>query len=278
MMHATLSRICAGDYDSFFLIAGPCVVESYEVCAEVADQLKSLCVSLDLPLVFKASLKKANRTSLHSFYSIGEEDALEILGRIKQDFDLAITTDVHETTDMSLIEDIVDLIQIPAFLCRQTDLLVSAGSTDLPVNIKKGQFATASTMIHAVEKVRSGRSDLHPKTDDVFLTERGFSHGYHDLVVDPKSLAAMSASTPTIIDITHANQKPNQAGGVTTGSSDSAELLARVGLVSGVTGLFLETHPDPSVALSDGATMIALDQVGDMLKRLKALSIALRSI
>jgi len=278
MIHPTLSRICGGDYKSFFLVAGPCVVESYETSARVAAKLKRLSEDFKIPLVFKASLKKANRTSLRSFSSIGVEKALYILEKIQSEFDLAITTDVHEAVDVALVQDVIDLIQIPAFLCRQTDLLVTAGSSDLPVNIKKGQFATAGTLAFAVEKVSSGRSDDHNVEDDVFLTERGFTHGYHHLVVDPKSIAEMSGVATTIIDITHANQQPNQSGGVTAGTSNSAELLAKVGLVSGAKGIFLETHPDPSIAFSDGSTMIPLDQVSGLLERSVALSLALQSI
>jgi len=278
MIHPTLKRICGGDYKSFFLIAGPCVVESYDTCAQVAEKLKSISEKLEIPIVFKASLKKANRTSLHSFSSIGVEEALKILEKVKGEFGLAVTTDIHETSDVALVQEVIDLIQIPAFLCRQTELLVAAGSSDLPVNIKKGQFATAATLAFALEKVASGRSQHQRGSDDIWLTERGFSHGYHDLVVDPKSIAEMSATATTIIDITHANQKPNQGGGVTAGSSESAELLAKVGLVSGAKGIFLETHPDPSSAKSDGSTMIPLDQVEGLLARSSALSLALKAI
>ncbi len=278
MIHPTLSSIGTEDYEAFFLIGGPCVVESYDICAVVAEQLKEVSASTNIPLVFKASLKKANRTSLGSFYSVGEDEALDILRRVKENFDVAITTDVHETTDIGKVKEVVDLIQIPAFLCRQTDLLVSAGAADLPVNIKKGQFATPSTMTYAIEKVKSGRSDSLGSSDDIFLTERGYMHGYHDLVVDPKSISEMSRTATTIIDATHANQKPNQTAGITAGSSMDAELLIRVGLVSGARGVFLETHPNPSQALSDGATMIPLDQIRPILERSHALMLALRNI
>jgi len=212
---------------------------------------------------------------LHSFSGLGDDKAIDILARIKDDFGLAITTDIHEVSDVVKVQDIIDLIQIPAFLCRQTDLLVAAGKTGLPVNIKKGQFATAQTMSYAVEKVTSSRSG---NRDGVLLTERGFTHGYEDLVVDPKSIASMSKHATTIIDITHANQRPNQSSGQTAGKREDALLLAKVGLVAGAKGIFLETHPNPTEALSDSATMIPLEDVERVIRESHRLSLALKSI
>lgn len=266
MLHPTLQRIIDESYHSFFLIAGPCVVESYDICALVAEKLATISAARDIPFIFKASFKKANRTRIDSFTGIGDEKAINILQRIKEDFDIAITTDVHSISDIELIREVIDLIQIPAFLCRQTDLLLAAGGSGLPVNIKKGQFATAGTMAYAVEKVEQGQSARSSTAkSSIFLTERGTMHGYHDLIVDPRSIAKMSDYATTIIDITHANQKPNQGAGVTAGSSDDALLLGKVGLVAGARGVFLEAHPDPPSALSDGATMIALSEVSDII-------------
>ena len=278
MIHPTLHRIVNEDYQSFFLIAGPCVIESYDLCKEIAVALKTTCTELDIPLIFKASFKKANRTRLDSFATLGADKAIDILRKIKSDLGVAITTDIHEVQDIGPVKDVVDLIQIPAFLCRQTDLLISAGQSGLPVNIKKGQFATASTMAYAVEKVKHGQEMLKEDiSETVFLTERGTMHGYHDLIVDARSISDMSAICTSIIDITHSNQRPNQGSGITEGRDGGALLNAKVGLVAGARGIFLEAHPSPKQALSDGATMIPLDEVDQLIKTCDELSRFIRS-
>ena len=262
-----LERILLGDYDSFFLIAGPCVVESKEVCLVVASEVQRVCKTLDIPFIFKASYRKANRTSGNSFRGIGDEEALGILQDIKTELDVAITTDVHEAIELELFQDVVDVIEIPAFLCRQTALLEAVAATGKLVNIKKGQFMSAASMTHAVQKVNSVESQK------VFLTERGNSFGYNDLIVDARNIAEMAIATTTIMDCTHASQRPNQSLGITGGNPEEIELFAKLGLISGAKGLFIEMHPDPNSALSDGASMLPLEAAKYLLPRLKELSL-----
>ncbi|MFT6809771.1 MAG: 2-dehydro-3-deoxyphosphooctonate aldolase (KDO 8-P synthase) [Saprospiraceae bacterium] len=262
-----LTRIIEGGYDSFFLIAGPCAVESLEVCRSVASHLIGICEALDIPFVFKASFRKANRTAGSSFRGIGDDEALDILRSIREEFQIPITTDVHEIGDVESVRDIVDIIQIPAFLCRQTALLEAAAATGRPVNIKKGQFMSVGAMSLAVEKVSSIDSQK------VFLTERGNSFGYNDLIVDARNIAQMALITTTIMDCTHSSQRPNQSSGITGGNPAEIELFAKLGLVSGAKGLFIEMHPDTSRALSDGASMLPLVEANSMLSRLTDLSL-----
>lgn len=263
MSTSLLQDVLAKHPRSFFLIAGPCAVESKSICAAVAGAMKEICNELEIPYIFKSSFKKANRTSVHSFKGIGDEIALDILREIKTEFGVPVTTDIHETEEVQKVAEIVDLLQIPAFLSRQTELLLAAGKSGLPVNIKKGQFLSAGSMAYAIEKVRSVGGHT------VFLTERGTFFGYEDLVVDPRNISEMAQLAPTIIDVTHVNQKPNQTKGVTGGVPGHVSLMAKVGMTAGASGIFLEVHPDPSVAQSDGSTMIALREVRQLLTEWK---------
>lgn len=247
----------------FFLIAGPCVVENEEICFTVAEKLLKICQNLRIPLIFKGSYRKANRTKLDSFQGIGDEIALKILKNVKEQFHIPVLTDVHESHECEMAANYVDVLQIPAFLCRQTDLLIAAAKTQKVVNIKKGQFVSAQTMHYAVEKIRASGN---PK---VILTERGTTFGYGDLIVDYRNIPWMQeAGCPVVLDITHSLQQPNQVSGVTGGRPQLVELIAKAGIAAGVNGIFLETHPNPKEAKSDGANMIPLDQVERLLNQL----------
>lgn len=249
--------------DKFFLIAGPCVVESKDICFEIAEQLVAITTELNIPFIFKASYKKANRSKLDSFTTIGEEKALQILADVKSKFNIPILTDVHETTDCEKVKDIVDVIQIPAFLCRQTELLIAAGKTGKTVNIKKGQFVNADMMRFAAEKVTS------TENKNIWLTERGTQFGYNDLIVDFRNIQLMKAfGFPVIFDATHSVQQPNKSEGISGGKPEFIETLAKCAIVSGANGIFLETHPNPKEALSDGANMLALSEVKSLLDKL----------
>ncbi len=249
--------------DTFFLIAGPCVVESEEICFEIAAQLVAITNELNIPFIFKASYKKANRTKLDSFTTIGEEKALQILADAKAHFNIPILTDVHETTDCDKVKDIVDIIQIPAFLCRQTELLIAAGNTGKTVNIKKGQFVSAEMMQFAVDKV------LSTGNNNILLTERGTMFGYNDLLVDFRNIPLMQQTGfPVVFDATHSVQQPNKSDGISGGKPEFIETLAKCAIAAGADGIFLETHPNPSKALSDGTNMLALSEVKGLLEKL----------
>ena len=272
-VHPVLKKIIDGDFKSFFLIAGPCAVESKEVCISVAVECKSIAESLGIPYIFKASYIKANRTKKDSFRSIGVDKALTILRDIREEVDVPITTDIHEVSDIDLVKDVVDLIQIPAFLSRQSALIEASAETGLPINIKKGQFMSAPSMKHAADKARV--NDQQP----VLITERGNSFGYSNLVVDMPNIAEMmSYCNHVIMDCTHATQRPNQASGVTSGNPRDSELLARAALSVGAKGLFIETHPSPPVALSDGSNMIALSEMEGLIGRLHQFSTAINQL
>ncbi|WP_236978331.1 3-deoxy-8-phosphooctulonate synthase [Membranihabitans maritimus] len=251
------------DKNNFFLIAGPCVVENQSVCFEVAEYVKSICEKLHIPFIFKSSYKKANRSSIHSFTGIGDEKALQILARVREQFNVPILTDVHSVEEVKLASDYVDVLQIPAFLCRQTELLDAAGKSGLSVNIKKGQFLAPEAMHHAVKKVEETGNR------NIMVTERGFSFGYGDLIVDFRSVPVMKKMNyPVIVDCTHSNQKPNQPSGITGGKPEFIDTIARAAIAVGADGLFLETHPDPGKALSDGANMLELGELDSMMQRL----------
>lgn len=240
--------------DRLFLIAGPCVIENQETPIAIAQHLKELSHKLDIPIIFKASYKKANRSSIQSFTGIGDKAGLEVLAHIKHDIGLAVTTDVHSVEEVTMAAEYVDLLQIPAFLCRQTELLVVAARSGKAVNIKKGQFMSAASMRHVVDKVL-------PYQDCIALTERGTTFGYQDLVVDYRSLPIMQSFCDTVIlDCTHSLQQPNQSSGVTGGNPSMISTIARAGVAVGVNGLFIETHPAPKNALSDGSTMLPLHE------------------
>ncbi len=266
-MISSIQQILANDFDGFFLISGPCAIESEEITFETAQSIKNICNYLEIPFVFKASFKKANRTKMSSFVSIGEDKALKILRGIKDELDIAITTDVHECIDIEKIKGWLDIIQIPAFLSRQTELICAAAKVGVPVNIKKGQFMSAESMSYAAEKVKSTGNN------SIFFTERGNSFGYQDLVVDFRNIPRMSDyCNAVIMDCTHSTQRPNNKNGVTGGNPDEVENIAKAALAVGAKGLFIETHPSPSSALSDGANMLPLNKLEPMLARLKRLS------
>lgn len=247
------------EIDKPLIIAGPCAVESKEICFQTASFMQEICQKLNLPYVFKSSFDKANRTSGSSFRSIGFEEALNILDKVKTKFSVPILTDVHETIQVDQVAEVADVIQIPAFLCRQTDLIIKAAQSTRVVNIKKGQFMAAEDMRFAVEKVKDQGNQK------VFLTERGSSFGYHNLVVDMRSLPVMRQFAPVVFDITHSIQMPGGMGGSSGGQRDFAPFLARAAAAVGVDGFFIETHPDPAKALSDGPNMIPLHEMRDFL-------------
>ena len=249
--------------DRLFLLAGPCVIEDETSPLFIAETLKTICKKLDIPLVFKGSYRKANRSRLDSFTGIGDEKALKVLQRIKKELEIPVVTDIHAAEEAAMAAEYVDILQIPAFLCRQTDLLVAAAKTDKIVNIKKGQFLSGEAMGFAVEKVRQSGNDK------VMLTERGSMFGYQDLVVDYRNIAAMQKfDVPVILDVTHSLQQPNQSSGVTGGKPELISLIAKAGIAAGADGIFMEVHPEPKKAKSDGANMLRLDLAENLLKRL----------
>ena len=247
----------------FFLLAGPCVIEDETLPLFIAETLKSICEKLDSPLVFKGSYRKANRSRLDSFSGIGDEKALKVLQRIGKEMELPVVTDIHAAEEATMAAEYVDILQIPAFLCRQTDLLVAAAKTGKTVNIKKGQFLSGEAMGFAVEKVRQSSNDK------VMLTERGSMFGYQDLVVDYRNIAAMQQfDVPVILDVTHSLQQPNQSSGVTGGKPELISLIAKAGIAAGADGIFMEVHPEPQKAKSDGANMLRLDLAESLLRQL----------
>ena len=248
---------------NFFLIAGPCVVENREVTFIVAREAATVCRDLDIPFFFKASYRKANRSSLHSFTGIGDDAALQILAEVKEQLGLPIVTDIHTEEEAAKAAEVADIIQIPAFLSRQTSLLVAAAKTGKIVNVKKGQFLSPEAMRFAAEKVRDAGNP------QVMLTERGTTFGYQDLIVDFRGVKAMQAvGCPVVLDCTHSLQQPNQPAGVTGGHPELIETIARAGVAVGFDGLFMETHPNPANALSDGANMLPLNQLRPLLEKL----------
>jgi len=255
---------------SLFLIAGPCVIESESHVRFMADALQRIASDLHIPFIFKASYDKANRTSVHSFRGPGLVEGTRILGRLARETGLPVLTDVHEPSHCEAVAEAVDVLQIPAFLCRQTDLLVAAGKTGRAINIKKGQFVAPWDMTHPVEKVRSTGNSR------VFLTERGSSFGYNTLVVDFRSLAIMRRLAPVVFDGTHSVQQPSAAGGVSGGQPEFIPLLARAAAAAGIDGLFLEVHNDPANAKSDGANSLRLDLLKPLLEEILELHAVVR--
>jgi len=257
--------------DNFFVLAGPCVIEGEEIVMQIAEQLVAICSSYQIPLVFKGSYKKANRTRIDSFTGIGNEAALNILAKVRDTFNIPVVTDIHTEEEAVLAAKYVDVLQIPAFLCRQTDLLVAAAKTGKAVNVKKGQFSSPGSMQFAVDKiVQSGN-------DQVMLTDRGAMFGYQDLVVDYRSIPIMQAfNVPVIMDCTHSLQQPNQTSGVTGGNPKMISTIAKAAIAVGADGLFIETHPDPANAKSDGANMLHLDEFEQLMKQLVAIRKAIR--
>ena len=249
--------------NNFFLLAGPCVIEGEEMALDIAEKIVKTTTELNIPYVFKGSYRKANRSRIDSFTGIGDEAALKILKKVKDTFNIPVVTDTHTEEEAAIAAEYVDILQIPAFLCRQTDLLVAAAKTGKMVNIKKGQFLSPEAMSFAVQKIRDAGNNK------VAITERGTTFGYQDLIVDYRGIPEMQkCNCPVILDVTHSLQQPNQSAGVTGGRPDLIETVARAGIAVGVDGLFIETHQNPSVAKSDGANMLQLDKLPELLKHL----------
>ncbi len=258
-----LNEIKNLEENNFFLFAGPCVIEDEKTTFEIAEELKRITDKLKIPYVFKASYKKANRSRLDSFSGIGDRKALKILQKVKNAFDLPIITDVHDKDEVIMASLYADILQIPAFLCRQTDLLIAAAKTGKIINIKKGQFLSPSSMKFVVEKI------LKSGNENIILTERGTSFGYQDLIVDFRGIIEMKKNNfPVVLDITHSLQEPNTNSGVTGGKPELIETIARAGISIGVDGIFMETHPNPEKAKSDGKNMLKLSKVESLLTKL----------
>lgn len=257
--------------DKFFLMAGPCCIEDEATALHIAERVAEMTNRLGIPYIFKGSYRKANRSRVDSFTGIGDEQALKILAKVRETFDCPVVTDIHETQEAEMAAAYVDVLQIPAFLCRQTDLIAAAARTGKMVNIKKGQFLSASGMEHAARKVTDCGNE------QVILCERGNSFGYSDLVVDFTNIPAMrSSGFPVVMDVTHSLQRPNQASGVTGGKPQLIETIARAAIAVGADGLFFETHPEPSIAKSDAANMLQIDLLEPMLERLLRIREAIR--
>ncbi len=258
---------------NFFLLAGPCVIEGETMAMEIAERVASLTSALGIHYVFKGSYRKANRSRIDSFTGIGDQKALEILRKVRETFHIPVVTDIHSPQEAAMAAEYVDILQIPAFLCRQTDLLVAAAETGKMVNIKKGQFLSPEAMRHAVNKVREAGNM------NVAITERGTTFGYQDLIVDYRGIPEMQKNDcPVILDVTHSLQQPNQTAGVTGGRPDMIETVARAGIAAGVDGIFIETHQNPAVAKSDGANMLRLDLMGSLLSHLSLIRAAVNAI
>ncbi|MEI6408856.1 MAG: 3-deoxy-8-phosphooctulonate synthase [Bacteroidota bacterium] len=267
-----MPRLKNTESGNFFLIAGPCAIEGEQMAFDIAGAVSELCRTYEIPYIFKGSYRKANRSKKDSFTGIGDEKALNILKSIGNHFDLPVTTDIHTDAEAALAAAYVDILQIPAFLCRQTSLLVAAAATGKVVNIKKGQFVSPEAMRFAKEKVEEEGNDK------VILTERGTTFGYQDLIVDYRGLPAMQSYGATVVlDCTHSLQQPNQSSGVTGGRPALIETIARAGIAVGADGLFIETHPKPSEAKSDGANMLPLDRLEGLLERLVKIRRAITS-
>jgi 2-dehydro-3-deoxyphosphooctonate aldolase (KDO 8-P synthase) len=257
-----IPKIKHSDTNNFFLLAGPCAIENEDMALRIAERIVAITDSLEIPFVFKGSFKKANRSRIDSFSGIGDEKALKILKTVSDTFDVPTVTDIHEVSDAHKAAEYVDVLQIPAFLVRQTDLVVAAAKTGKVVNLKKGQFMSPEAMQHAVKKVNDSGNDK------AWITDRGTMFGYQDMVVDFRGIPTMRQYAPVILDVTHSLQQPNQSSGVTGGRPDMIETIARAGIVNNVDGLFIETHFDPASAKSDGANMLHLDYLEHLLKNL----------
>jgi 2-dehydro-3-deoxyphosphooctonate aldolase (KDO 8-P synthase) len=256
---------------NFFLIAGPCVVESKKLCFEVAEKVLEITDKFEIPYIFKSSYKKANRSRLDSFTGIGDKEALEILRDVRKQYKIPVLTDVHSVEEAYFASQYVDVLQIPAFLCRQTDLLIAAGKTGKTVNVKKGQFMAPESMKYVVEKI------MESGNNNIILTDRGTMFGYNDLIVDFRGLVNMKKlKFPVVLDITHSLQQPNQHTGITGGKPELIETIARAAIAVGVDGIFIETHPEPMLAKSDGSNMLKLDLLERLLEKLVKIRKAIR--
>lgn len=253
------------DKNNFFLLAGPCAIEGEEMAMRIAEKMADITDRLEIPYVFKGSFKKANRSRVDSFTGIGDEKALKILRKVSERFGLPTITDIHKESDAALAAEYVDILQIPAFLVRQTDLLVAAAETGKTVNLKKGQFMSPESMKHAVQKI------LDSDNQQVMITDRGSMYGYQDMVVDFRGIPTMRQYAPVVLDVTHSLQQPNQSSGVTGGRPELIGTIAKAGIAAGVDGLFMETHFDPANAKSDGANMLHLNLAEQLLTQLTAL-------
>jgi 2-dehydro-3-deoxyphosphooctonate aldolase (KDO 8-P synthase) len=265
MINPEIPKLKHTEANRFFLIAGPCAIEGEEMAFHIAERLVKISDELKLPLIFKGSYRKANRSRMDSFTGIGDIKALEILQKVSNQFDIPVITDIHESEEAATAAQYVDVLQIPAFLVRQTNLVAAAAKTGKWVNLKKGQFMSPESMQHAVKKVKDSGSDK------VLLTDRGTMFGYQDMVVDFRGIPTLKNYAPTILDVTHSLQQPNQNSGVTGGRPELIENIARAAVANQVDGLFMETHHNPSIAKSDGANMLELSKVKKMLRRLIAI-------
>jgi 2-dehydro-3-deoxyphosphooctonate aldolase (KDO 8-P synthase) len=258
-----IPKLTHTDSGNFFLMAGPCAIEGEDMALRIAEKIKGITDKLQIPYIFKGSYRKANRSRIDSFTGIGDEKALRILQKVSQEFDVPTVTDIHESAEAAMAAEYVDVLQIPAFLCRQTDLLVAAAHTGKTINVKKGQFLSGESMRFAVDKIRDSGNDK------VILTDRGNSFGYSDLVVDYRNIVTMKGyQVPVVMDVTHSLQQPNQSSGVTGGRPALIETIAKAAIAVGADGIFIETHPVPAEAKSDGANMLPLDQLETLLQRL----------
>lgn len=272
MKLAAIPQLKYADSNNFFLLAGPCAIEGEEMALRIAERIVQITDKLEIPYIFKGSFKKANRSRVDSFTGIGDVKALKILKKVSETFKVPTVTDIHEITDAQLAAEYVDVLQIPAFLVRQTDLLVAAAKTGKTVNLKKGQFMSPESMKHAVNKV------IDSNNDQVMITDRGTMFGYQDMVVDFRGIPVMKQYAPVVLDVTHSLQQPNQSSGVTGGRPELISTIARAGIATGVDGIFIETHFDPSNAKSDGANMLHLDQLEQLLTNLTTLRKTVNSL
>ena len=262
-MISKLNNLKFTDENNFFLIAGPCAIEDKDLSLNIARNIANICDKLKIPFIFKGSFKKANRSRLDSYTGMGDESALNIIQSIGEELKIPTITDIHSVEDVQKAKKYVDILQIPAFLCRQTDLIIAAAKTNKFINIKKGQFLSANQMQHIIEKIKSTNNN------NIMLTERGSMFGYSDLIVDFRSIPLMKKlNYPVILDVTHSLQQPNQEEGVTGGNPEMIETIAKAGVACGIDGLFIETHPNPFQAKSDGANMLKLDNLEDLLVKL----------
>lgn len=270
-MLADLPLQSSTNKEAFVLIAGPCAIEGEQMAMDIAGEVAELCKELDIPYVFKGSYRKANRSRIDSFTGIGDQKALEILAKVGKEYHLPVTTDIHSAIEAEMAAAYVDVLQIPAFLCRQTDLLIAAAKTGKIVNVKKGQFVSPEAMQFAVQKVKDSGNDR------TWLTERGTTFGYGDLVVDFRGIPAMKQYAPVVMDITHSLQQPNQASGVTGGRPELISTIGKAAIAVGADGIFIETHPNPKEAKSDGANMLQLSNLRRLLETLMTLKQAVNS-